>query len=129
LAASSHTALVHGPEEAARAERAAAVLFTEDIVLLDEATLAAGLADAPSQPVDPAELDGRLSLVDALIRTGLASSRSDARRQLSAGGIYVNNRRQAEDRPLTVDDALQGRFVILRRGRNQRVLAVGTEGP
>ena len=41
------TGLVHGPEEAIRAERAAAVLFTEDIVLLDEPTLVAGLADAP----------------------------------------------------------------------------------
>ncbi|HEY2300447.1 MAG TPA: tyrosine--tRNA ligase [Acidimicrobiales bacterium] len=119
------TGLVHGPEEAIRAERAAAVLFTEDIVLLDEPTLVAGLADAPSEPLAASELDGGLSLVDALIRTGLASSRGDARRQLSSGGVYVNNRRQPEDRPIAAGDALHGRFVVLRRGRNQRVLAVG----
>jgi tyrosyl-tRNA synthetase len=123
------TGLVHGPEEAIRAERAAAVLFTEDIVLLDEPTLVAGLADAPSEPLAASELDGGLSLVDALIRTGLASSRGDARRQLSAGGVYVNNRRQPEDRPIAAGDALHGRFVVLRRGRNQRVLAVGGQPP
>ena len=123
------TGLVHGPEEAIRAERAAAVLFTEDIVLLDEPTLVAGLADAPSEPLAASELDGGLSLVDALIRTGLASSRGDARRQLSSGGVYVNNRRQPEDRPIAAGDALHGRFVVLRRGRNQRVLAVGGPPP
>ena len=47
-------------------------------------TLVAGLADAPSEPLAASELDGGLSLVDALIRTGLASSRGEARRQLSS---------------------------------------------
>jgi tyrosyl-tRNA synthetase len=120
------TALVHGPEEAARAERAAAVLFTEEIVDLDEAALAAGLADAPTTAIGPAELDGRLSVVDALVRTGLASSRGEARRQLQGGGVYVNNRKLLEDRPLTGSDALHGRFVVLRRGRaSQHALVVG----
>ena len=64
------TTMVHGPEEAARAERAASVLFTDAIVDLDEADLASGLADAPSSPVAPAELDAGLSLVDALVRIG-----------------------------------------------------------
>jgi tyrosyl-tRNA synthetase len=121
------TTLVHGAEEAARAERAAAVLFTTDIVTLDEHSLVAGLSDAPSLPIEAAELDGRLSLVDALTRTGLASSRGEARRHLGAGAIYVNNQRQPEDRPLGAGDALHGRFIVLRRGRNQRVLAVGGE--
>jgi tyrosyl-tRNA synthetase len=121
------TRLVHGPDEAARAERAAAVLFTEDIATLDEPSLAAGLRDAPTQSIQNGELDGRLSLVDALVRTGLASSRGDARRQLSAGGVYVNNRRQPTDRPLEHGDALHGRFVVLRRGRTQSVLAVGAD--
>jgi tyrosyl-tRNA synthetase len=121
------TTLVHGAEEAARAERAAAVLFTEDIVTLDQQSLVAGLSDAPSLPIEAAELDGRLTLVDALIRTGLASSRGEARRHLGAGAIYISNRREPEDRPLGPGDALHGRFIVLRRGRNQRVLAVVDE--
>ena len=119
------TTLVHGAHEAARAERAAAVLFTEEVTALDSETLAAALADAPTTPVGSEELHGGLLLSEALIRTGLASSRSDARRQLSGGGVYVNNRKQPEDRPVTTDDAI-GRFVILRRGRtHQHVLRVG----
>jgi tyrosyl-tRNA synthetase len=119
------TAMVHGAEEAARAERAAAVLFTEEVAGLDEASLAAGLADAPTTPLPKAELSGGgLTLVDAMVRTGVAGSKGDARRQIEGGGVYVNNRRQAADRSLGPDDALHGRFVILRRGKRQHVLRV-----
>jgi len=117
-------AMVHGRAEAERAERAASVLFTEAIVELDQPALASGLADAPSSPVYTVELAGGLSLVNALVRSGLASSKSDARRQLAAGSVYVNNRREPAERRLTSGDALHGRFVVLRRGRTQHVLAV-----
>lgn len=110
------TAMVHGDVEAIQAERAAEVLFTEEIATLDEATLAAILADVPSSVFRTAEL-----LVEALVRTGLATSNSDARRQLKGGGVYVNNRRQTEDRCLDRSEAI-GRFVILRRGKTQHVL-------
>jgi tyrosyl-tRNA synthetase len=113
------TTLVHGEAEAARAERAAEVLFTEEIAGLDEATLAVALADAPTSPVRADDLDGGLLLSDGLQRSGLVSSKSDARRQLQAGGIYVNNRRQSADRPLGREDVL-GRFIILRRGKAQQ---------
>lgn len=117
------TAFVHGEAEAARAEHAAAVLFTPDIAGLDEATLAGALADAPSSPVSDEELHGKLQLIDALIRAGLAASKGAARRDLASGGVYVNNRRVTDDRPLAPEDALAGRFVVLRRGRaNQHVL-------
>jgi tyrosyl-tRNA synthetase len=120
------TTLVHGAEEAARAERAAAVLFTPEVASLDEATLKASLADAPSLPVAPAELADGISLVDALVGTGLASSRSDARRQLQAGGVYVNGHRADADRTLGPGDALYGHYVILRRGKAEHwVLTVG----
>jgi tyrosyl-tRNA synthetase len=119
------TTAVHGEAETARAERAAAVLFTEEVAGLDEATLAAALAHAPSSPVRADELDGGLLLSDALLRTGLVSSKSDARRQLQEGGVYVNNRRQPVDRALGREDLL-GRFIILRRGKaQQHVLHIG----
>ncbi|HEX3425859.1 MAG TPA: tyrosine--tRNA ligase [Acidimicrobiales bacterium] len=113
------TTLVHGEAEAARAERAAEVLFTEEVATLDDATLAAVLADAPSSPIHGVELDGGVSLNEALVRTGLASSKSDARRQIQGGGIYINNRRQPEDRPIGRLDVIGG-FVILRRGKAQQ---------
>jgi len=119
------TTLVHGPEAAANAERAAAVLFTEEVASLDSDTLAAALADAPTTPISADDLSGGLLLTDALIRTGLAASKGDARRQLDGGGVYVNNRRQPSDRPIGRDDVIAGLFVILRRGKSQqRVLTV-----
>jgi tyrosyl-tRNA synthetase len=122
------TTMVHGEAETARAERAAEVLFTEEVATLDEATLAAALADAPSSPVAADELDGldgrQLLLSDALVRSGLAASKSDARRQVQGGGVYVNNRRQAEDRLIGRPDVIGGRFLILRRGRTQHLLHV-----
>ncbi len=99
------TTMVHGDVEASRAERAAEVLFTEAVATLDQETLASVLADAPSSTIGPDELDGPMLLSDALVRTGLASSKSDARRQLQGGGVYVNNRRQSDDRPIGREDA------------------------
>jgi tyrosyl-tRNA synthetase len=120
------TAMVHGADEAARAERAAAVLFTEDIAGLDPSTLEAALADAPSTAVAAAALAAGLPVVDALVAAGLAGSRSAARRDLAQGAVSVNNRRLPDERDLTVADALHGRFVVLRRGRRaQHVLVVG----
>jgi tyrosyl-tRNA synthetase len=111
------TALLHGEAEAAKAERAAAVLFTEEIASLDERTLLTVLAEVPSS-----EAPVGTTLVDVLVSTGLVTSKSDARRALQQRGVYVNNRQQDEDRPLTGDDALHGRFVVLRRGKREQAL-------
>ncbi|MDQ1374308.1 MAG: tyrosyl-tRNA synthetase, partial [Actinomycetota bacterium] len=60
------TTLVHGADEAAKAEHAGEVLFSEDIATLDEQTLLDVVADAPSAEVRRDQLGG-LSLVDALV--------------------------------------------------------------
>jgi tyrosyl-tRNA synthetase len=115
------TTLVHGADEAARAQRAAGVLFTEGISELDERSLLDVLADAPSVDIAPGT-----TLVGALTASGLSSSKSDARRSIDSGGVSVNNVRQAADRAITDDDLLHGRFVVLRRGkREHRLLVVG----
>ncbi|HEV7886432.1 MAG TPA: tyrosine--tRNA ligase, partial [Acidimicrobiales bacterium] len=80
------TALVHGEEEARRAEAAAGALFTGDLAGLDERTLLEVFAEAPSVDVrrEP------VSLVDALVLAGLASSKSDGRRAVEQGAVAVN---------------------------------------
>jgi tyrosyl-tRNA synthetase len=113
------TALVHGADEAARAERAAAVLFTEEIASLDEPTLLAVLAEVPSS-----SMPAGTTLVDALVATGLVGSKGEARRALQQKGVYVNNRQQGDDRALARDDTLHGRFVVLRRGKREQALVV-----
>jgi tyrosyl-tRNA synthetase len=111
------TTMVHGAAEAAGAERAAEVLFTEAVRILDMSTLRGALADAPTEILSAGDLDGGLDLLDALVRCGLASSKTDARRHLANGAVQLNGRVETENRPLQPSDALHGRFVLLRRGK------------
>ena len=58
------------------------------------------------------------AVVDLLVATGIAASKSAARRMIAAGGAYLNNRKvTAEDAVPDVADLLYGRFLVLRRGR------------
>ncbi len=52
--------------------------------------------------------------------SGLAASKGEARRTLTQGGAYVNNRR-VDDPEVALDpaDLLHGRYLVLRRGRRQ----------
>ena len=108
------TALIHGAEQADRAERAGMALFgREDIRSLDEATLVAALAEAPH-----AQLTVGSSVIDAMVAVGLADSKGAARRAIREGGAYVNNERVSdEDAVLTAADRLAGGWVLLRRGK------------
>ena len=118
------TALVHGGAATAKAERAAAALFSEEIAGLDEMTLVDLLADAPSSTWSRDRLaDGGLSLVEAMVETGLAPSRSAARTTIEQGGAYVNNRRELDRaRQLGPEDLLRDRYLLLRRGRRDQHL-------
>ncbi|MBA2752696.1 MAG: tyrosine--tRNA ligase [Actinobacteria bacterium] len=120
------TTLVHGETEAARADRAASVLFSEEIAGLDEDLLLELLADAPSTTLLRSDLDGQgLELVDALVRAGLASSRSAARTTIEQGGAYVGNRRETDPgRHLGAKDLLSDRYLLLRKGKRHHHLLV-----
>jgi tyrosyl-tRNA synthetase len=120
------TALVHGPEEAGRAEQAGAVLFTPEIAALDPAILEMALADAPTVEVAREAVEGQVTVLDALILCGLAESRGQGRKLLAQGSVYINGHRVPEDRPLEPADVLHGRWIVLRRGRSKQcVLMVG----
>jgi tyrosyl-tRNA synthetase len=111
--------LVHGEAEVEKSEEASAALFSEEIAGLSEEMLLAVTADAPTTVVPRSELfDGGLTLVDALVRTGLEQSKSRARGTIEGGGAYVNNVRQTDAaRALGADDLLHDRYVVLRKGR------------
>ena len=108
------TTLVHGAAECARVVAASRALFGHgDLAELDRETLAAALAEVPRATV-PA--GGMVS--DLLAETGLAPSRSAARRTISEGGAYVNNTKVTDPAAvLRPEDLLHGRWVVLRRGR------------
>ncbi len=115
--ANAVVAMVHGEQAALRAERAGEALFNESIAELDEATFLEVLADAPSSTVDREALRAGLDPVDALVLTGLASSKAEARRFLEQGGVYLNNRRIENDARIELSMALHDRYLVLRRGR------------
>ena len=110
--------LVHGPEETARAERAAGALYSEELAGLDAATLLMAVEDAPSSVRSRSELDGEgLDLAEVLVASGLAASKRAARTAIAQGGAYVNNRRASATTRLRAEDLVAGCYVLLRRGR------------
>ena len=116
-------ALVHGGEEVRRVQAASAALFgggaLED---LDEPTLAAALAEAPSTTVS-----GQAPPLVDLLSAALGISKSDARRAVREGGAYLNNRKLADEAAVPADaDWLHGRFLVLRKGK--RTVAVVERG-
>ncbi len=113
------TRRVHGEDGLARARQATQALFGGELDGLGAEQIADIFADVPSSEVPREALAGEgKSLVDLLVESGVASSKGDARRALDGGGVYVNNHR-AEDtgRHLTLDDTVEGRFLVLRKGK------------
>ena len=115
------TALVHGRDHVSRAEHASGLLFGEDIATLAVEDVLAVFEDVPSTELPAADFDGEgVGMVELVARVQLASSRSDARRLVQSGGVYVNNRRVSDAQArLTRDQAIGGRLLVLRKGQKQ----------
>ena len=80
--------------------------------------------DVPSidLPVDAIGSEG-IGVIDLLARAQVAPSRSEARRLVQSGGIYVNNRRVSDPQSkLMRDQAIGGRLFVLRKGQKQNFL-------
>ena len=106
------TELVHSAQEAQAAQDAAVALFgAGDIRQLDEATLTMALNELPN-----AKVEKGVSVVDALVLTGLASSNSDARRAISQGGVSVN-KVKIESEDTLVEDLLFGSKALISKGK------------
>ena len=115
------TGMVHGETALARAEQASQALFGGDIAGLPAADIEDIFAEVPSSELRAAALaDGGAPLVDLLVTSGLATSKADARRKIQGGGIYLNNRRVGDPtQAATMNEAIDGRFLVLRQGRRQ----------
>jgi tyrosyl-tRNA synthetase len=114
------TALVHGEEEAEKARRTSDALFGGDPTTLSESEIVSVFADAPSTELARSALDGGRLLVDLAAEVGLEPSKSAARRTVTQGGLYVNNRQERDpDRIVREEDLLAGRYLLLRKGRKR----------
>jgi len=121
--ASDVTTLVHGEAATAAVVAASQALFGRgSLDELDEATLAAAVAELPSVtgvPGDP--------LVDLFAASGLVTSKAAARRAVAEGGLSVNNERVTDESALlTAGQLLAGRFAVLRRGKRSLAVVHGS---
>jgi len=101
------TSLVHGEEEAKKAEASAKALF-------------AGGADGgniPTTELSEADLtDGSLDILTALVKSGLCASKSEARRNVQQGGVTVDDAKVSDIAASYDADTLR-KGIIVRRGK------------
>jgi len=110
---------VHGETGLAGAQGATAILFGGVLTGLGADEISDIFADVPSSEIPRGELEGKgKGILDLLAETGLASSRGDARRSIEGGGVYLNNvRGQDIEVRVRLEDAVEGRFLVLRKGK------------
>ena len=118
--------LVHGERATERARLAARGLFGSEAPTAEVLEALRGIVPETSIPADA--MGGDESLIDVLHQTGLCSSRGDARRTISGGGVRVNGQKMdAEAVTLPGDAVVGGRFVLLQKGKRQRHLVIARE--
>jgi tyrosyl-tRNA synthetase len=114
------TTWVHGPDQARRAQAAAQVLFGGALTDLSDADLEPIVADAPATDVRRAELEAGLPVLDLVLRVGLVDSKSEARRLLAQGGVYLNNVRIDDAaRVVGAADLATESMMLLRAGKKK----------
>ena len=113
------TTLVHGRDQVERAERAAAVLFSDQLTDASVDDVLMVFADAPSTEL-ALPVEG-MALVEMLAVVKLAASRSEATRLVRSGGVYVNNARATDEKArVQRSDAIGGQVILLRKGRRDQ---------
>jgi len=113
ILATEATALLHGRHEANKAAETARRTFEEGDVA----------ETLPSVEVPRAELAAGLGVLKAFVLAGLVTSTSEARRQIQAGGLRVNDAAVSDERMvLTLADLPAAGVIKLSRGRKRHVL-------
>ena len=99
------TKLVHGEEEAAKAQADARSLFVS------------GGANAPEARITADDMtDGTIDIVTLLVKTGLCPSKSDARRAVEQGGVSADGEK-ITDIKASFDEAALKAGVLIKRGK------------
>ncbi len=103
------TKLVHGEEEAEKAQAGARALFGSG-----------NAADMPQVTLTAEDLtDGAADILTLLVKSGLVPSRSEARRAVEQGGVTVDGDKVTDTRQSFTVEALSGEGVVLRRGKKK----------
>ena len=108
------TAMVHGQAEAKKAENTAKALFGKG-----------GAADMPTVVLSPADLEGgTVDILTLLVKAGLCSSKSEARRAVEQGGVSADDEKVLEFGKTFSAAVLSGDGILLRRGKKKFCRAV-----
>lgn len=117
------TALIHSKEDLVQAKKASEALFSGDYASLDKKTLLEVFSEAPSVEVLKAKMS-ELGIVDLLVESKLCTSKGNARKDIAAGAIYINNTRfSGEDILLNQLPLLFDSILVLRKGKKNYCLA------
>ncbi len=101
------TKMVHGEEEAARAESAAKALFGAG----------ADAADMPTTTLTDADFEsGEISIIDLYVKSGLCPSRGEARRLIEQGGATVNDEKVTDIRAIFAKEQVAA-GITLKKGK------------
>jgi len=121
------TTLVHGPSACADAQRASEIMFGGGLDGINEELFKDVAGEIPTHPLESSKLAGAgTALTELLVHTKLAQSKGQARKDIEAGGISLNNIRVADAaRSISSADLLFGKYLLLRKGkRNYAVITV-----
>jgi len=115
------TAIVHGTDNMHQAERASAVLFGSSLEHATAEEILTVFDDVPSVELGAAVLTAGVATAELVVTAGLAPSKGEATRLIRQGGLYVNDRRVTEERGrITLEHAIDGRVIVLRKGQRER---------
>lgn len=102
------TKLVHGEEEATKAQETARGLFSKG----------GDTANMPATALTPADLtDGAIGVMELMLRCGLVPSKGEARRLIQQGGVEVAGEKVKEISADVTADQLAGDGIVLKKGK------------
>lgn len=102
------TRIVHGTEAAQGAQEAAEAAF---------AGVETSSSQMPSTRLSKKEVSDGISVADLLLKTGLVTSKSEGRRLVDQGGVYINDVTVTQAEQLIGPDDFQSGRLILRKGK------------
>ena len=109
------TKLVHGEEEASKAQESARALFS-----------GGNAANMPTTVLTDADFndEGKIGILDLMVKAELVTSKAEARRNVQQGGVTVNDEKVTEPVTFYEKDVFASDFVIKRGKKNFRKIAV-----
>lgn len=120
--ASEVTRLIHGEEGLTAALRATELARPGTDTELNGASLAALKSDIPSFNVPKGELVHKL-LIEVLVQLGVLPSKSEGRRLVQGGGLYLNNQKVGDDqRVIDPKDLIEEQHLLVALGKKKKII-------